>query len=163
MGTSADWAGLAIPPISAGRVVVTAWTASRASLPVPSASTVPRSSVTTARGAPSERSSPRLIIDVPFHLPPVERERARVGRPEQFAVHARQQFAQPALVGRRKHDHAGALLRREGAIVEIVAVERHERAPELSREPEVLDVARAPQIVVLEDEEHVPIQLLAHE
>src|SRR6187549_1045520 len=50
---------------------------------------------TASGGGRSERSRPRLSIDVPLHLAPLERQRARVRRPEQFAVHARQQSPEP--------------------------------------------------------------------
>src|SRR5262249_50766439 len=48
-------------------------------------------------------------------------------------------------------------------VVEIVAIERDERPCELPSQAEVLDVARAAQIVVLQHEEHVPLQPLTHE
>ncbi len=53
--------------------------------------------------------------------------------------------------------------RGEFAIVEIVAIERNQRAAQLSREAIVLAITRAPQIVVLDDEEHVPRERCAHE
>ena len=42
------------------------------------------------------------------------------------------------------------------AVVEVVAIERDERAAQLPRQPVVLHVGRAPQVVVLEHEQHVP-------
>ena len=57
----------------------------------------------------------------------------------------------------------GALGRRKLAIVEIVAVERDQRAAQLAREPVVLAVARAAQVVVLDHEQHVPVEQRAHE
>ena len=61
------------------------------------------------------------------------------------------------------HDeHAAAFIRRKAPIVEIVAVERDERAPELLREPVVLQVGRAPQLVFLEHEQDVPVQARTH-
>ena len=40
-------------------------------------------------------------------------------------------------------------MRGETSIVDVVAVERHERAPELSCEPVVMEVRRPPEIIVL--------------
>src|ERR1051326_4646009 len=142
MGTSAASIGLATAPSSTACALVTAWTASAGSLPVPSASSRPRSSDTMARGLAPERSRPRLCIDVPLHLAPLERQRTGVSGLEQLAIHARQQLAQPALVGDGKHDHAGAFFRGKRPIVEVVAIEGHQRASELPRETEMLDVAR---------------------
>src|SRR4029079_8914951 len=101
------------------------------------------------------RSTPRLSIDMPLHLPPLERERARLGDAEQLAVHLREHAPQPSLGGHAEDDDAGALLGRKLPIVEIVAVERHQRAPELAREAVVLDVAGASQVLALERREHV--------
>jgi len=100
---------------------------------------------------------------VPLHLTPLERQRARGRHPEQFAVHAREKSPEPPLVRHAEHDHARAFLRRKLAVVEVVAVERHQRPPQLARQPEMLDVAGAAQIGMLEDEQHVPAKLLAHE
>src|SRR3954454_15483509 len=89
----------ATPARSAGWDFFSVRVASAAVAPVARASTRPRSSMTTARAGCSERSTPRLSIDVPLPLLALERQPARVRRPEQLAIHARQQLAQPALVG----------------------------------------------------------------
>ncbi len=86
-----------------------------------------------------------------------------VRRPEQFAVHAREQSPEPPLVRHAEHDHARAFLRGKFTVVQIVAVERDQGAPELARQPVVLDVARAAQVVVLQDEQDVPPEPLARE
>ena len=57
----------------------------------------------------------------------------------------------------------GLSIRRKPAVVEEVVVERDDRPAELARAAKVLDVAGAAQIVVLEDEEHVPAQIVPHE
>src|SRR6266567_2903925 len=163
MATSAISTGLAMPPTSGASACVADTIASRASAPPPAASSVPPSSTTTARAPSAERSSPRLSIGVPLHLAPFQRKRGRVRRPEQLAIDPRQQLAQPPLVGHGKDNHAGAFLGWKRAVVEIIPVERDERPPELPRKVEVLDVARAAKIVVLEHEQDVPPQLLAHE
>ena len=48
------------------------------------------------------------------------------------------------------------------AIVQVVAIERDQRAAQLPREAEVLAIGGAAQIVVLHHEQHVPLQLGAH-
>src|SRR5438067_8553839 len=155
--------GLATPAMSGTCTCVTEWTASPASAPLPCARIAPASSTTTARDAPrSDRSSPRLCIDMPLHLAPLERQRARLPAAEHLAVHAREEPPQPPFVGHREHDHAGPFLRRKAAIVEVVAIEGDERPTELARQAEVLDVAGAAQVVVLDHEEHVPAEPLAH-
>ena len=73
--------------------------------------------------------------------------RARLGVRNSLAVHAREQPPEPSLVRHREHDHARALVRGKLPVVQVVAIERHQRAPELPRQPVVLDVARAPQVV----------------
>ena len=74
------------------------------------------------------------------------------------AIDLAHQLAQPALVGRREHDHAGALGRRKAAIVEVVAIERDERRAELTRQAVVHQVGGAADVVVLEHEEHIPAE-----
>src|SRR5262245_53029282 len=154
MATSGCSIGLAMPAMSAACPCVAPWAASAASAPVARAAIAPAASTITARAAPrSDRSRPRLFIDVPLHLAPLERQRARLlalDRAEHLAVQARQQPPQPALVRHAEDDHAGALVGRKPAVVQVVAIEGHQGAPELPREPVVLDVARAPQIVVLD-------------
>src|SRR6266542_6208222 len=124
--------------------------------PLPRATTCPRSSITTARAGRSDRSRPRLSIDVPLHLAPLERQRTRVGGPEKLAVHPRQQAPQPPFVRRAEHDHAGPFVGRKLPVVEIIAVQGHERAPKLPRQAEMFDIARAAEIVMLEHEQHIP-------
>src|SRR6478736_670313 len=53
---------------------------------------------------------------------------------EQIRVEPSQQFGEPALVRRGQHQDSGALRRRELAIVEVIAIEGDERAPQLPRE-----------------------------
>ena len=103
-------------------------------------------------------------VDVHVDLVPFERQRGHIGRgAEGVAIETLEQRRQPVLVGRGEHQHAGALGRRELAVVEIVAIERHQRAAELTGEPEVQGVGRAAQLVVLHDEQHVPLEQRAHQ
>ena len=48
---------------------------------------------------------------------------------------------EPPLVWHTEHDHPRPLLRWKPPVVEIVAIERDQGAPELAGQPEVLDVA----------------------
>src|SRR4029079_5340774 len=106
---------------------VAACTASPASAPVACATTAPSPSTITARAAArSVRSRPRLSIDVPLHFAPLERQCARCVDPEQVAIHLREQFPQPALVGGREDDHARSFVGRKTAIVEVVAIQGDE-------------------------------------
>src|SRR5258708_22873103 len=134
---------LATPAISGARTWVTLRTASAPSAPLPRASTSPASSMTTARAGSSERSRPRLSIGVPLHLAPLERERRRVRRPQQFSVHAREKTPEPPLVWHAEHDHPRPLLRCKPPVVEIVAIDRDQDAPELTGQPALPAVARA--------------------
>ena len=77
-------------------------------------------------------------------------------------IDARRAAPKLPLVGRLDHEHAAALVRRKAPIVEIVAIHRDQRAAELLRELVVPDIRRAAQVVVLEDEEHVPLERVAH-
>ena len=52
---------------------------------------------------------------------------------------------------------------RIAAIVEIVAIERDQRARQLAGELEMAPIVRAAQVVVLDDEEHVPAEIVTHE
>src|SRR5258706_5841615 len=101
--------------------------ASAASAPDALARTAPSSLTRTARTGDTERSRPRLSIDVPLHLAPLQRQGARVGCPEQFAVHAREKPPEPPLVRHREDDHAGALFGRKLSVVQIITIERDQR------------------------------------
>ena len=83
--------------------------------------------------------------------------------PEQHAIDLLEKTLELLLVGGAQDEHAAALCRRETRVVEIVAIERQQRPPKLRGQPEVLDIGRAPQILFLHHEEHVPAQPLAHE
>ena len=109
----------------------------------------------------SEEDHGRLDLSQKSLRPSSGRGEALSAR-KSVAVGVLQQRAQPALVGRRKHDDARALGRREAAVVVVVAVERHERAAELPGEAVVLDVRRPAQVVVLEHEQHVPAERRPH-
>ena len=71
-----------------------------------------------------------------------------------FPVEAFEQLHEPP-ESAPQHD-AAAALGRKPAIVQVVAIERDQGAPELSRQTIVLAVARAPQVVVLDHEQDVP-------
>src|SRR6187401_3364532 len=113
--------------------------------------TWPPSSTRMARAGCTDRSRPRLSIDMPLHLPPFQRQRARARNAKHLAIHPRQQAAQPALVRGAEHDDPCSLVGRKQPVIEIIAIESDERATELPRQAIVLDVTRAPEIVVLED------------
>ena len=85
--------------------------------------------------------------------------RLTLAETKERAIDAHQQQRELAtLVGRVDHQHAAAFIGRKPAIVQVVAVHRDERAAQLLRELVVLQVGRAPQLVLLEHEEHVPLQ-----
>ncbi len=67
------------------------------------------------------------------------------------------------LIWRPDDDDAARLGRRVASIVEIVTVDRHERARELSGELEVTPIVRAAKVVVLDHEKDIPSQIMAHE
>ena len=97
----------------------------------------------TARGDPAPRRlTSSGIADVPLELAPLERQRA--ARPRRGTARdprARSSRRSHRSSGAAEHDHAGALAGREPPIVEVVAIERDQRAAQLPREPVVLDVA----------------------
>ena len=80
-----------------------------------------------------------------------------------LAVDPLKQPREIRFVGRADDEDTRALRGRKPPIVEIVAIERDERALQLPREGEVPPVGRAAQIVVLDHVEDVPVQALAHE
>ena len=82
---------------------------------------------------------------------------------QDLPVQSFQELDEASLGRRHQHDDATAAFERELAIVEVVAIERDQRAPELSRQTIVLAIARTPQIVVLDHEQHIPRQRRAHE
>src|SRR6185436_14722124 len=74
-------------------------------------------------------------------------------------IDALEQQRELTLVRRIDHQHPTARHQWKTAIVEVVAIHRHQRAAQLLRELIVLDVRGAAQIVLLEDEQHVPSQV----
>ena len=66
------------------------------------------------------------------------------------------------LVGPVDNQDAAPFAGRKPAIVQVIAIHRHERAPELLREAIVLQVGRAAQPFFFEHEEDVPLQASPH-
>src|SRR6185436_8550745 len=92
------------------------------------------------------------------------RTRSLIGRsPEQHTVDPFEEALELFLVWRAQDEHAAAFSGREPGVVQIVAIERQQRAAELSGKAKVLDVGRATQPRLLEHEERVPAQPFAHE
>src|SRR5262245_29008877 len=124
--------------------------------------TVPPSSTTTALTVRSVRSRPsrciRLLAELPMDLASLERARRGAFGPEHGSIRLLEQRAKAPLVGSGEHDEARALRWRERAVVDVVAVQRHQSTAQLPREPVVFDVAGPTQVVVLEHEEDVPLE-----
>ena len=83
--------------------------------------------------------------------------------PKELGVEPREQREVALFLGSRQDEHPAAFRRRKPPIVEIIAVQRDQRSPPLSREAEVLAVTGAAEVVVFDDEEHVPLQPRPHE
>jgi len=81
---------------------------------------------------------------------------------KQRSVDAIEQPGQLALVRRLDDEDAAAAVGRKAAVVEIIAIERDQRAAQLLGELLVLHVRRAAKVRLFEDEEHVPLQAGAH-
>src|SRR5918994_504359 len=175
-GTASPAAGIATPiratvprapaitRLAASRMLLAVWPPGGTS---PLDTTCPSPSTTASRAVRSERSTPRvrslmrgLPIRVRVQLASVKGQ--KVGG-EEVRVQPLQERRQPTLVGRADHQHAAALRRWKLLIVEIIAVEGYQRAAQLPGQPEVFDVAGAPQIGLIHHEQHVPLQRLAHE
>ena len=65
-------------------------------------------------------------------------------------------------VRRLDHEDATGLAGRKSPIVQVIAVHRHERPPEIVGKAVVTEVGRTAQLVLFEHEEDVPVQALAH-
>ena len=85
------------------------------------------------------------------------------GRPKQRAIDPAKQTGKITFVRRADNNHTRTLDRRKAPIIEIVAIERHEGTAELARETIVFDVPCATQLVMLEHEQHIPLEPGAHE
>ena len=48
------------------------------------------------------------------------------------------------------------------AIVEVVAVHGDQRPPELLGQPEMFEIGRTPEIFLLDDEQHIPVEARSH-
>ena len=79
------------------------------------------------------------------------------------SVEPPEQLGQRPFIRGRHDDHAATRIRREAPIVEVVAVERQQRPAPLSCKAVVLAVGHSSQIVVLQDEQHIPGQPPTHE
>lgn len=95
-------------------------------------------------------------------------ERARHARgtavagPQHLAVEPRKQHQQLSFARRAADDDAAARIRRVTSRVEEVTVEGNQCASLIARANEMLAVGRAAKVIVLEDEEDVPAERLAH-
>ncbi len=114
---------------------------------------------------------PRRPVSVRVQLPTFERKTSTIGVigagggpvRKQRPVYPPQQSGQTTFVGRADDDDSATFGGWEPAIVEIVAVECHERAPKLPCETIVLPVPCPAELIVLEDEKDIPLELDAHE
>src|SRR5579871_3697818 len=129
----------------------------------PSGSTTSAPESTTIRTAAALPfgTAPRLRfagpVGVQVQLAALDRQqRGLVGRKQQ-PIDALEQRGELPFVRRLDHEHAARLRWRKPAIVEVVAVHRDQRTPQLVRQPEVRDVRRAAKVIVLEDKQHVPL------
>ena len=102
---------------------------------------------------------PRRPVSVRVQLPTFERQTSTIGViragggpvRKQRPVYPPQQSGQTTFVGRADDDDSGTFGGWEPAIVEIVAVECHERTPKLPCETIVLPVPCPAELIVLED------------
>ena len=69
---------------------------------------------------------------------------------------------QHGFVGCRADDHARALGRGKAIVTREVAIEGNQGAAVLAGPVEMLPIGRPPEVVVLEDEQHVPVELPPH-
>jgi len=91
-------------------------------------------------------------------------ERGRIlGGLEEHAIDALEQCDELALVGRVEDDDAAPLLGRKAAVVEVITIHGHERTAQLLRQAEMLEVRRATEPILFEDEQDVPLEPGAHE
>ena len=98
------------------------------------------------------------------NLSSLEGQRARDERRLKYSgVETLEQRDVTALLRRREDDDAAALGGRELPVVKVIAIETNQRPSKLTREPVMFAVAGAAKIVVLDDEERVPVQDPAHE
>ena len=110
--------------------------------------------------APALRLSGPVAVQV--ELPPGDREEGGIVWRKQPPVDAFDQQDELPFVGRLDDQDAARLAWRKPPIVQIIAIHRHERAPQLLREPVVGDVGGTAQLFVLEDEQDVPLQAELH-
>jgi len=91
-----------------------------------------------------------------------ERRRAVGIWMEQRPIDALDELGELLMIGRVNHEHSARLARRKPAIVQIVAVHRDERPAKVVGEPVVAQVRRPAQLVLFENEEHIPVEVLTH-
>src|SRR5262245_36305693 len=84
------------------------------------------------------------------------------GGAEQFDVKALEQVQISALARRHQHDDSAALVEWKLAVIQVIPVERYQRPPKLPGKTIVLTITRTPQVIVLDNEQDVPVERLAH-
>ena len=67
---------------------------------------------------------------------------------KQRGIDLRQQPRELFLVRRAQHDQAAGFLGRKPRVVQIIAIERQQRAAQLHCQPKMFNVSRAAQLVV---------------
>ncbi len=78
------------------------------------------------------------------------------------AVHAGYQREELVFIRRLNDEHAAAVAGRKSPVVEVIAIHGDQRPAQLPRQPEMFQVGRAPQFVVFDDEQDVPVECGPH-
>ncbi len=86
-----------------------------------------------------------------------------IGRSEQPPIDLLEQALELLFMRRAEDENTAALCRRKPDVVQIIPVQRHQRAPQLGGKAEMFDVGGAAKVFFLHDEEDVPPKPLAHE
>jgi len=106
---------------------------------------------------------------VDVHLPPFERQGTgpRIatvrGRTKQSAINALEKRREQTLVWGMDDEYATALAGRKPAVVQVVSIQRHQRSSKLLGQPVVFGIGGASELVFFQNEQHVPLETLAHE
>src|SRR5262249_9713470 len=92
-------------------------------------------------------------VDVQMQFASVERKRRPLrgaGTAKYFAIETLQERHEAAFIGGGQNKHAAAVRHWKAPVVEVITIARDERPAQLSREPVMFAVGRAPQVVVFD-------------
>jgi hypothetical protein len=101
-------------------------------------------------------------VAVEVQLAPVDGQERSLIRRKQDPINPLEQHPELTLVRRLDDDHPARFVRWKAPVVEVVAVHRHQRTPQLMGQLEMGGIRGTAELLIFEDEQDIPSQMVPH-